>query len=45
VENEEVINNKKIRVDNISITKITVKIVLEKNKKMIHKNKFIFTIK
>lgn len=37
--------SKKIKVDNNSIKKITVKKVLEKNKIIIQKKKLIFTIR
>jgi hypothetical protein len=39
VEKEEVINKRKIKVDNISIKKITVKIVFEKKIKIVQKKK------
>jgi hypothetical protein len=39
VEKVEVIKSRKIKVDNISIKKIKVKTVLEKNRKTIQKKK------
>jgi hypothetical protein len=45
LEKVEVIINKKIKVDNISIKKIIVNKELEKNKKNIQKKKLKITIK